>query len=440
MNYLSNIVFALVLTYAIWFFVRNMRKIVRNINLGKPVNRSDRPVERWKVMARVALGQGKMGVRPVAGILHLFVYVGFVLINIEVLEILIDGLFGTHRILKFLGGFYTGMISFFEILALLVLISCAIFLIRRNVVQVRRFMKREMKGWPKWDANYILIMEIVLMTALLVMNGADSLLQQMNSEHYAQTGNFVISSWLTQPLLSGMSESGLIIVERVCWWFHIIGILFFLNYLYYSKHLHILLAFPNTYYSKLEPKGELDNLESVKKEVEMMMDPNADPYAMPAEPVGEPEAFGAKDVFDLHKVQLLNAYTCTECGRCTDECPANMTGKLLSPRRIMMATRDRLEDVGKVIDEKGKWEDDNKSLLYDYITPEELWACTSCQACVQACPVNIDPLSIIIDMRRYLIMEKSEGPLELNTMMSNIENNGAPWPYGLQDRLKWAED
>lgn len=440
MQYIDNIIFIIILGFAIWFFSRNIGRIVRNIKLGRPNNRHDRPAERWKVMARLALGQGKMGVKPVAGILHMFVYVGFILINIEVMEILIDGIFGTHRILSFLGGFYVGMISFFEVLALLVLISCAIFLIRRNIVHVKRFMKREMKGWPWKDANYILIMEILLMTALLTMNGADALLQQMGNEHYVDTGSFLISGWLTEPLLSGLSESSLILVERICWWFHIIGILFFLNYLYYSKHLHIILAFPNTYFAKLEPMGEFNNLESVTNEVKLMMDPNADPYAAPAEGAAEPETFGAKDIFDLNQVQLLNAYTCTECGRCTEQCPANMTGKLLSPRRIMMATRDRLEDVGKVIDEKGKWEDDGKSLMFDYITPEELWACTTCNACVQACPVGIDPMSIIVDMRRYLVMEQSQAPQELNVMMSNIENNGAPWPYGQQDRMKWSEE
>lgn len=439
MQYLANIIFVLILGFSIWFFSRNMKKIVRNIKLGRPHNRHDRSAERWKVMARLALGQEKMGVKPVAGILHGFVYVGFVLINIEVMEILIDGIFGTHRILHFLGGFYQGMISFFEVLALLVLIGCVIFLIRRNILHVKRFMKREMKGWPWKDANYILMMEIVLMTALLMMNGADLALQKLGSEHYIQTGNFLISSWLTEPLLNGLSESSLILIERICWWFHIIGILFFLNYLYYSKHLHIILAFPNTYYSKLQPKGELDDLESVTREVKLMMDPNADPYAAPAEGAAPAETFGAKDIFDLNQAQLLNAYTCTECGRCTEQCPANMTGKLLSPRRIMMATRDRIENVGKIIDEKGKWEDDGKT-LHNYITPEELWACTTCNACVEACPVGIDPMSIIVDMRRYLVMEQSAAPQELNTMMSNIENNGAPWPYGQQDRLNWSKE
>lgn len=442
MHYISNIIFAILLGIAIWYFSRNVRKLIRNIKLGKPLDRFDHPSERWKTMMRVALGQGKMGVRPIPAILHFFVYAGFLLINVEVLEIIIDGLFGTHRIFSFMGSFYTGMISFFEILAFLVLISCVIFLIRRNIIKVKRFLNPEMKGWPKSDANNILYMEIAFMVALLTMNGADVALQNLGSSHYTHTGSFLVSGWLTEPFLSQFSEHTLILVERICWWFHIVGILFFLNYLYYSKHLHILLAFPNTYFSKLQPKGEFTNLSSVTQEVRMMMDPNSDPFAAPADSaqVTEPETFGAKDVFDLNQVQLLNAYTCTECGRCTSECPANLTGKKLSPRKIMMDTRDRLEDISKILDEKSKWEDDGKTLVNDYITAEELWACTTCNACTQACPVNIDPLSIIIDLRRYLVMEQSSAPQELNLMMSNIENNSAPWQFNQQDRLNWAND
>lgn len=440
MEYIGNIIFAILLIVAVWFFSRNVKKLIRNIKLGKENTRFDHPSERWKVMLRVALGQGKMGVRPIPAILHGFVYVGFILINIEVMEILIDGLFGTHRVLNFLGGFYNGMIGFFEILAFLVMISCIIFLIRRNIVKVARFWKPEMKGWPEKDANYILFMEIAFMLALFTMNGADSILQSRGAEHYAEAGSFPISSWLVAPLLQGLSDGSLILIERVAWWFHIVGILFFLNYLYYSKHLHIILAFPNTYFSKLEPKGEFNNLASVTNEVKLMMDPNADPFAAPAEGAAEPSTFGAKDIFDLNQVQLLNAYSCTECGRCTSECPANITGKKLSPRKIMMDTRDRLEEVSKVIDTKGKWEDDGKSLLNDYITPEELWACTSCNACTQACPINIDPLSIIVDLRRYLVMEQSAAPQELNLMMANIENNGAPWQFNQADRLNWTQE
>lgn len=440
MEYIGNIIFAILLIVAVWFFSRNVKKLIRNIKLGKENTRFDHPSERWKVMLRVALGQGKMGVRPIPAILHGFVYVGFILINIEVMEILIDGLFGTHRVLNFLGGFYNGMIGFFEILAFLVMISCIIFLIRRNIVKVARFWKPEMKGWPEKDANYILFMEIAFMLALFTMNGADSILQSRGAEHYTEAGSFPISSWLVAPLLQGLSDGSLILIERVAWWFHIVGILFFLNYLYYSKHLHIILAFPNTYFSKLEPKGEFNNLASVTNEVKLMMDPNADPFAAPAEGAAEPSTFGAKDIFDLNQVQLLNAYSCTECGRCTSECPANITGKKLSPRKIMMDTRDRLEEVSKVIDTKGKWEDDGKSLLNDYITPEELWACTSCNACTQACPINIDPLSIIVDLRRYLVMEQSAAPQELNLMMANIENNGAPWQFNQADRLNWTQE
>ncbi len=440
-KYLPNVVFLFLMIGSIWFFTKNVKKLIRNIKLGKEISRFDHPKERWKTMIRVALGQGKMGVRPIPAILHTFVYVGFVLINIEVVEILIDGVFGTHRILSFLGNFYNLMIGFFEILAFLVMISCIIFWMRRNIVKISRFWKPEMKGWPKEDANYILYMEVAFMMALFTMNGADQVLQQMNVNHYTHAGSFPISSWLTAPLIRQFNDVTFIfIVERTAWWFHIVGIFFFLNYLYYSKHLHIILAFPNTWFSKLEPKAEINNLKAVTDEVKMMMDPNADPYATPAEPQGEPETFGAKDVFDLNQVQLLNAYTCTECGRCTAECPANITGKKLSPRKIMMDTRDRLETISQNIDLNGEFLDDGKTLVNDYITPEELWACTSCNACTQACPINIDPLSIIIDLRRYLVMEQSAAPQELNMMMSNVENNGAPWQFNNADRLNWAND
>lgn len=439
-QYIPNVFFALIMVFSFWFFARNAKKIIRNIKLGKDLDRYDQPALRWKTMAKVALGQGKMTVRPVAGFLHILVYVGFLLINVEVLEIIIDGLFGTHRVLSFLGGFYNGMIGFFEILAFLVLVSCVIFWIRRNIVKIKRFWKSEMKGWPKSDANYILMMEVAFMAALLIMNGADQVLQVKDPAHFIQAGSFPISSWLTAPLFENLSTSTVHMVERGAWWFHIIGIFFFLNYLYYSKHLHIILAFPNTWFSKLEPKAASTNSAAVTKEVRLMMDPNADPYAAPAEPEGEPETFGAKDIFDLNQVQLLNAYTCTECGRCTDECPANTTGKKLSPRKIMMDTRDRLEEVSANIDLNGSFVDDGKMLVNDYITPEELWACTSCNACTQACPVNIDPLSIIVDLRRYLVMEQSAAPQELNAMMSNVENNGAPWQFNNADRLNWVND
>ena len=442
MGYLPNVVFALILAGAIEFFVRNVRKLQRNIGLGHAADRTDRKAERWRNMAMVALGQSKMVSRPVAGILHILVYLGFVIINIEVLEIVLDGLLGTHRLFAFLGGFYDFLIASFEILALLVLISVVVFWIRRMVLKLPRFWNKEMTSWPKNDALNILYFEMVLMGLFLLMNAADLSLQQLGSEHYIQAGSFPVSSLIASWLPD--QESMLIVLERGAWWLHIIGILIFLNYLYYSKHLHILLAFPNTFYANLEPQGKFENLESVTKEVRLMMDPDADPYAAPAEGEEEvTERFGASDVIDLNRVQLLNAYTCTECGRCTSVCPANQTGKELSPRAIMMKTRDRLEEVGKFIDEnsieKYREEGDGRS-LHDYITAEELWACTSCNACVQECPVNIDPLSIIIDMRRFLVMENSSAPQELNLMMTNVENNGAPWQYSQMDRLNWKDE
>jgi heterodisulfide reductase subunit C len=446
MQVFSQIVFVLAFAFAIWFFVRNIRKLTRNIKLGKEIDRNDNPKERWKHMALVALGQSKMVRRPIAGLMHIFVYVGFVIINIEVLEIIIDGIFGTHRVFSFLGTAYDVLIFSFEILAFLVLFGVIIFWIRRNILRLKRFWASEMTSWPKNDANNILYFEMVLMVLFLTMNAADYQLQSMGVAHYAQEAGIVGAFPVSQVLLpwfENLSVDSLILIERIAWWAHILGILFFLNYLYYSKHLHILLAFPNVYYAKLKPKGEFDNLESVKEEVKMMMDPNADPFAAPAEDSegdGEPEKFGASDVTDLNRIQLLNAYTCTECGRCTSECPANNTGKKLSPRKIMMDTRDRAEEIGKQIDKTGKHEPDGKQLLDDYITREELWACTTCQACVEACPVGIDPLSIIMDMRRYLVMEQSAAPAELNNAMGNIENNAAPWPYNQQDRLNWASE
>jgi len=423
------------------FFAVNVKKLIRNIKLGQDIDRSDNPKERWANMALIALGQSKMVKRPVAGILHIFVYLGFVIINIEVLEIIIDGLFGTHRVLSFMGGFYDVLIGSFEILAILVLISVTVFLVRRNIIKLKRFIHNDLKGWPKSDANIILYFEITLMLLFLFLNASDLALQQMDAPHYVKAGAYPISQFLA-PIFSNTNVDTLIIIERVLWWSHIAGILAFMNYLYFSKHLHILLAFPNTYFADLNPKGKFDNLESVTKEVKLMMDPNADPFA--AQPVDEnvaPTKFGASDVQDLNWVQLLNAYTCTECGRCTSSCPANITGKKLSPRKIMMDTRDRLEEVGKNIDaNKGVFVPDNKTLLNDYITAEELWACTTCNACVEECPVNISPLSIIMDMRRYLVMEQSAAPMSLNAMMTNVENNAAPWQYSQQDRLNWKDE
>ncbi|WP_422861174.1 4Fe-4S dicluster domain-containing protein [Flagellimonas sp. W118] len=440
MEYLPNILFTIALIIGVGFFTKNIKKLSRNIKLGKDIDVSDNKPQRWKNMFRIALGQTKMVVRPVAGIMHILVYVGFIIINIEVLEIIIDGILGTHRIFAPVGALYDFLIGSFEILALLVIIAVVVFWIRRNLIRLQRFIKPEMKGWPKKDGNLILYIEFVLMLLFLTMNATDFQLQQLNAPHYTKAGAFPISQFL-MPLFDGMSISSLVLVERTAWWLHILGILAFLNYLYYSKHLHILLAFPNTYYGKLKPQGAFNNLEAVTNEVKLMMDPSADPYAAPADDAPEPEKFGASDVMDLNWVQLLNAYTCTECGRCTSECPANQTGKKLSPRKIMMDTRDRLEEVGKNIDaNKGEFVPDGKQLLDDYISKEELWACTTCNACVQACPISIDPLSIIVEMRRYLVMEQSAAPTELNNMMSNIENNGAPWPYNQMDRLNWVNE
>lgn len=439
MTYLPNAIFLIMLSFGVGYFVRNIAKIRANIRLGKAVDRSDQPQRRWGQMIRVALGQSKMVVRPVAGIMHIIVYVGFILINIELLEIILDGILGTHRVFApYLGSFYNLVIATFEILAALVLLAVVVFWMRRNVLRLQRFMKPEMQGWPKKDADLILYFEVVLMFLFLSMNATDLLLQQADHPHYLQAGSFPVSTYLT-PLYDSFSTATLVALERSFWWLHIGGILIFLNYLYYSKHLHILLAFPNTYYANLEAAGKFKNNAAVSAEVKLMMDPDADPYAAPADEATEPDTFGAADVRDLSWVQLLNAYTCTECGRCTSECPANQTGKMLSPRKIMMDTRDRIEEVGRNYSlNKGTFVDDGKQLLDNYISREELWACTSCNACVQACPIGIDPLSIIMDMRQYLVMEQSAAPAELNNMMSNIENNGAPWPFSNQDRLLWA--
>jgi len=437
MQFIPNIIFALILGVAVCFFAKNVKKLIRNIKLGKDVNRKDHSSERWKNMMRIALGQSKMVTRPISGILHIVVYVGFIIINIEVLEIIFDGLLGTHRLfLPILGtGFYGFLIGTFEVLALMVLIAILVFWLRRNVVKIKRFFSKEMQGWPKQDGNTILYIEMVLMCLFLVMNATDTHFQE------AGTGN-VISRFVAM-WFDGTSVQTLHVVERVCWWLHIIGILGFLNYLYYSKHLHIILAFPNTYFANLNPIGKFKNNKTVTQEVKLMMDPNADPFAEPAgNESDEPEKFGASDVTDLNWVQLMNAYSCTECGRCSSVCPANLTGKELSPRAIMMKTRDRLQEVGNNIDaNKGEFKPDGKQLLGDgYITQEEIWACTSCNACVEECPINIDPLSIIMDMRQYLVMEESSAPQELNAMMQNVENNGAPWQYSQMDRLNWVNE
>ncbi|RTY75472.1 (Fe-S)-binding protein [Flavobacterium sp. LS1R10] len=443
MSYLDNILFAVILVIGFGYFFNSVKKIRRNINLGTDVNRFDNPKARWINMAMIALGQSKMVKKPIAGALHIIVYVGFIIINIELLEIIIDGLFGTHRVFAFLGTTYDVLIASFEILAFLVLVAVFAFWSRRNAIKLKRFVSSDLKGWPKNDANYILYFEVVLMTLFLLMNASDLHLQNVPGgfSHFIKAGWFPISQFI-EPIFNGMSNELVMLLSEIFWWVHIVGILIFMNYLYFSKHLHILLAFPNTYFANLNPQGQFDNLESVTKEVKLMMDPNADPFAAaPVDDNAVPSKFGASDIQDLNWVQLLNAYTCTECGRCTSACPANITGKKLSPRKIMMDTRDRMEEVGRNIDaNKGVFIPDNKTLLNDYITPEELWACTSCNACVEECPVNISPLSIIMDMRRYLVMEQSAAPLPINAMMTNIENNGAPWQYNQQDRLNWKNE
>ena len=440
MQYIPNILFFLLLTAGVGYFTKNIRTVIRNIKLGIPVAINDHKKERYGNVARIALGQSKLLKRPISGALHAIVYLGFIIINIEVLEIIIDGLLGTHRIFAFLGGFYDFLIGTFEILALLVLVSVVLFWIRRNVLKIKRFLSPEMKGWPKQDGNIILYFEVVLMGLFLIMNSSDYALQQMGAADYTQAGFYPVSS-LFAGVFDAMSQSSLIIIERSAWWLHITGILIFLNYLYFSKHLHILLAFPNVYFGAVTPKGQFKNNQAVTTEVKMMMDPSADPFAAPAPDAPPPAKFGASDGMDLSQVQLLNAYTCTECGRCTSECPANQTGKKLSPRKIMMDTRDRLQEVSKNMDANaGVFVPDGKELLKDYISTEELWACTTCNACVEACPVSIDPLSIIMDMRQYLVMEQSAAPTELNGTMTNIENNGAPWPFNQMDRLNWAKE
>lgn len=433
---IASILFCILLIGSSWFFYRNVKKIRRNILLGREVTITDNKSERWRTMILVALGQQKMLTRPISAIMHILVYVGFILINIEVLEMLVDGAFHAHRSFSFLGGFYNFLIGFFEILALGVFVGVVVFWLRRNVVKVKRFWNSELKGWPRFDANAILVTEMILMTCLMLMNAADQNLQQRGEEHYIRAGAFPISSMFV-PALSGLSTGSLIFIERLCWWLHIAGIFAFLNYLPYSKHLHILLAFPNTYFSNLKAKGGFSTLESVTDVVA----PNFDPSYQPKTDPNNPQRFGVKDVSDLSWKSLLDAYTCTECGRCTSSCPQNITGKALSPRKIMMDTRDRLEEVGRNMDANhGTFADDGKSLLGDYIKAEEIWACNTCNACVQECPVNIDPLAIIIEMRRFLVMEQSQAPAELNGMFSNMENNGAPWQFSPSDRANWINE
>jgi len=430
-----QIFFIACLGFASWLFAKNIMQIRRNILLGRDEDLTDNKPLRWKNLILLALGQKKMFKNPLVAVMHLVIYAGFIIINIEVLEIVLDGILGTHRLfLPFLGGFYTFLINFFEILAAGVLLVCIIFLVRRNIIKLKRFISKDLNGWPRSDANYILITEIILMTLFLTMNGTDRALQITGSEHYHDTGNFIFSGFIA-PLFNGMNESSLVILERSCWWLHILGILAFLNYLPYSKHLHIMLAFPNAFYAKLDVQGKIDNMQNVQSEVKYIMQPELAPTGDAA-----PQKFGAKDIFDLSWKNLLDAYSCTECGRCSAACPANLTGKLLSPRKIMMDTRDRLEAVGKNINANGLFKPDGKQLLNDYITVEELRACTTCNACVEECPVSISPLDIIIELRRSLIMEDSNAPQEWNAMFSNIENNFAPWKFSPDDRDKWMEE
>lgn len=432
MSFLPQVIFLVLLVTAATFFFRSVKRIWGNIKLGLPFDRTDKKSERIKQMLLVAFGQKKMFKRPVPAFLHLLVYAGFLIVNMELLEIVLDGLLGKHRILDgVLGGFYPYLINFFEFFAVAVLLSCVIFFIRRNVVKIRRFHLSEMTKWPKLDGNLILIFEIVLMIFLLNMNATDSLL--MEAKGIKQSFFF---SDMFKPLYAGASIEGLHLAERFYWWAHIIGICFFANYVPYSKHLHIFLAFPNTYWSNLELKGKMVNMDSVTNEVKLMLGmPVENNDAAPAE-VGR---FGAKDVKDLSQKNLLDAYACTECGRCTSNCPANLTGRTLSPRKIMMDTRDRLEEYGSGIKAEGAEFDDGKSLLGDYITEEEIFACTTCNACTEACPVNIDPMNIITELRRFKVMEEAQGPSEWNGMYQNIETSFNPWKFPPSDRKKWAE-
>lgn len=438
MTLLPQIAFLILSAFAVWLFAKNFMQIRRNILLGKEEDLSDNPGKRWRNVLLFALGQKKMFRNPGVAVMHFIIYAGFIIINIEILEIILDGILGTHRLfLDSLGGFYPFAINFFEWLAVGVIAVCIAFLTRRNIMKLKRFIHGDLDGWPRSDANYILIAEIILMGLFLTMNATDRALQLRGVPGYHETGDFFFSGMMA-GLFEHMQAGTLIALERTAWWVHIIGIFAFLNYLPYSKHLHIMLAFPNAYYMRLTPQGEMENMESIQNEVKLMMDPAAAAAAPPSD--GSMPKFGARDVFDLSWKSLLDAYSCTECGRCTSACPANMTGKLLSPRKIMMSTRDRLEEAGKNINKNGKFEDDGKSLLHNYITVEELRACTSCNACVTECPIGINPLSIILELRRNLVMEESNAPQEWNGMFSNIENNFAPWKFSPQERAAWAAE
>jgi ferredoxin len=435
MHFIPQILFIAIISVGTYFFYKKASEIRRNILLGKDEDLSDNPQARWKNLMLLALGQKKMFKNPFVAVMHLIIYAGFIIINIEVLEIILDGIIGKHRVFASLipAGLYSFLINFFEVLAFGVTAVCVIFLARRNIIKLNRFISKDLDGFPRSDANYILITEIILMSFFITMNACDTLLQQRGVEHYTLTGNFAISSNL-HFLINGFSNHSLELIERTCWWLHIAGIVAFLNYLPYSKHLHILLAFPNAYYARLQPQGLMKNMPAIQNEVLYAMQPELAPTDAVA-----PASFGAKDVMDLSWKNLMDAYSCTECGRCSSACPANITGKLLSPRSIMMKTRDRLEEVGKNINLNKTFTADNKTLLHDYISVEELRACTTCNACVEACPVSISPLDIIVELRRSLVMEESNSPQEWNTMFSNIENNFAPWKFSPDERDKWVE-
>ena len=443
---ISSLLFSLVFLSASVFFAWHVRNIRKAILLGRAIDRTDRKADRWKTMILVALGQKKMFTRPIPALLHLCLYVAFVITQIELIEIVVDGVSGSHRVFRpMLGGFYTFIVSFIEVLSVLAFVATLAFLARRNMLKLPRFNMREIMGWPAKDANIILISELTLICFIFMMNGADEVLFNQGASHAVAIANetsfgFSVSQFVGPLFFGNMSIESLHLIERIGWWGHISMVLGFLCYLPYSKHLHILLAFPNTWYSNLKPKGQFNNVEAVTNEVKLMLDPDADPYAAPAADAGIPQRFGAKDVTDLTWKNLLDAYSCTECGRCSSACPASQTGKLLSPRKIMMDTRDRLVEISAAKRKHGNEYEDGKSLLGDYILEEEIWACTSCNACVQECPVNIDPLSIIIDLRRYLVMEESKMPTELAGMLTNIENNGAPWQFAQADRLNWKDE